>query len=198
MTPLIAIPAAGMSSRMQGRDKLLELIDGVPLLRRQTNAALATGLNVLVLIRPDDTGRRNALPNDPKLQISTVPEASEGMAATLRRAAAASGDQPLMILLPDIPGITTEDIQRVLSVFADHRGSKVVRASDTEDRPGTPVCLPAKVATGFSTLKGDEGGRLILNKKNDTELVRLNSDRATRDLNTPKDWAAWRAEHADD
>lgn len=197
MTPLIAIPAAGSASRMQGRDKLLEPIDGTPLLRRQTNAALATDLNVLVLIRPGDTDRRNALPNDPKLQISTVPDASEGMAATLRRAAAASGDQPLMILLPDVPGITTEDIQRVLSVFVDHRGSKVVRASGTKDRPGTPICLPAKVATGFSTLKGDEGGRSILNEKA-VELVRLNSDRATRDLNTPEDWAAWRAEHADD
>ena len=197
MTPLIAIPAAGMSSRMKGRDKLLVPIEGIPLLRRQTNAALATGLNVLVLIRPDDTERRDALPNDPKLQISTVSDAAEGMAATLRSAAAAANNQPLLILLPDVPGVTTEDIQCVLTAFADHQGTKVVRASDAEGRPGTPICLPANVLSRFLTLKGDEGGRAAL-KAEEVELIRFNTNRATRDLNTPEDWAEWRAEHADD
>ncbi len=198
MTPLIAIPAAGMSSRMRGRDKLLEPIDGVPLLLRQTNAALATGLNVRVLIRPQDTERRKALPNDPKLQISTVKDAAEGLAATLRSAVdAAANDQPLLILLPDVPGVTTEDIRCVLTAFADHHGARVVRASDAKGHPGTPICLPAKVLPRFSGLKGDEGGWNAL-KNEDVVLVRFNTDRATCDLNTPEDWAKWRAEHAED
>ncbi|NBR54129.1 MAG: nucleotidyltransferase family protein, partial [Rhodobacteraceae bacterium] len=42
MTPILIL-AAGKSSRMRGRDKHLEEIDGVPLLRRLALAALALG-----------------------------------------------------------------------------------------------------------------------------------------------------------
>ncbi|MGI9395714.1 MAG: nucleotidyltransferase family protein [Boseongicola sp.] len=196
MTPLIVIPAAGASSRMRGRDKLLELVDGTPLLCRQTNIALATGLNVLVLLRPGDRERRGTLPDEPRLQISSVPDAAEGIAATLRCAATAAIDKSLLILLPDVPGISTAEIQDVLSVFARHHGEKVARASDPDGNPGTPICLPAKVVNQFSKLKGDEGGRKFLLGE-DIELVRFSTNRATRDLNTPEDWADWRAEQTE-
>ncbi|MGI9389817.1 MAG: nucleotidyltransferase family protein [Boseongicola sp.] len=196
MTPLIVIPAAGASSRMCGRDKLLEIVDGIPLLCRQTNVALATGLDVLVLLRPSDTERRNSLPSDPKLQVSSVPDAEEGIAATLRSAATAANDKPLMILLPDVPGITTADVQKILTAFNRHGGTKIVRASDPDSHPGTPICLPANVLAKFSVLKGDEGGRKLLLEE-DVELVRFDTNRATRDLNTPEDWKTWRAEYSD-
>jgi molybdenum cofactor cytidylyltransferase len=178
---------------MRGPDKLLESIEGEPLLFRQAKAALATGLNVLVLIRQGDKERKNSLRTDPRLKVLTVADADEGMAATLRCAAAAAADQPMLILLPDVPGIRTVDIQAVLTEFARHRGLKVVRASDAERNPGTPICLPANVVAQFSKLKGDEGGRKLLENM-DIKFVQFNNDRATRDLNTPDDWANWRAE----
>lgn len=180
---------------MQGRDKLLEPIDGVPMLARQVNAALATGLNVLVMIRPNDAERRAVLPQDPKLEISIVHDADEGMAATLRTAATAASGLPLMILLPDIPGITTADIQSVLSAFKMHHEKKVVRASDAKDRPGTPICLPAEIAARLLELEGDEGGQRML-RGQQVELVRFDTDRATHDLDTPEDWVSWRADNA--
>ena len=48
--PIILL-AAGQSSRMRGRDKLLEMVDGQPLLRRQAAMALAvTDAPVLVAL----------------------------------------------------------------------------------------------------------------------------------------------------
>ena len=47
MIPIVIL-AAGASSRMRGRDKLLELVDGVALLRRQVERALNTGAKVFV------------------------------------------------------------------------------------------------------------------------------------------------------
>jgi CTP:molybdopterin cytidylyltransferase MocA len=44
-------------------------------------------------------------------------------------------------------------------------------------------------------LQGDDGGRAIMIAHRDqTHLVPLPGDHATRDLDTPEDWAAWRAE----
>ena len=50
ISPIILIPAAGRSSRMRGRDKLLEQVGGIPLLRLRVEAALATGHQVLVTL----------------------------------------------------------------------------------------------------------------------------------------------------
>ena len=49
MIPILIL-AAGSSSRMQGRDKLLETIDRVPLLRRTVNSALGTDHPVYVTL----------------------------------------------------------------------------------------------------------------------------------------------------
>ena len=48
----IIILAAGSSSRMRGRDKLLEKIDDIPLLRQQALAALAVSNDVIITLPP--------------------------------------------------------------------------------------------------------------------------------------------------
>ena len=57
----IIIPAAGASSRMGGRDKLLEEVEGVPLLRRQVLRAAETGCEVIVALPPGGRARLAAL-----------------------------------------------------------------------------------------------------------------------------------------
>ena len=194
MTPLIAIPAAGASSRMRGRDKLLETIDGTPLLRRQALAALATECPVAVTLPPDAPDRRKTVIDLP-LIIEEVPEATEGISASLRHAAERlAQDQALCILLPDVPGVTTSDIQTVLDVFEASQGEKVTRAGQQgTDTPGTPLVLPPEIAARFRTLRNEDSGRHLLNDTHPL-IVPFPDDRATRDLDTPEAWAAWRVE----
>ncbi|MDR9394937.1 MAG: NTP transferase domain-containing protein, partial [Roseovarius sp.] len=112
---VILLPAAGASARMEGPDKLLEPVDGMPLLRRQVLMALATGAPVLVTLPPGAAKRRAALAGlgDGKLAIREVPGASEGMGASIRAGAGwagASGAARLMILLADLPDLETADL----------------------------------------------------------------------------------------
>lgn len=192
--PLLAIPAAGTSSRMRGRDKLLEVVDGLPLVRRQAMAAVAVA-DTLVLLPPDAPGRRKALDGLP-LRIEPVPDHAEGLSASLRRAANIAGGRALAILLPDVPGVTEAEINAVISAFARHGGDHVVRASDPEGRPGTPVVIPPRLLPRVRALRGDQGARTVLDGEK-VLLVRFGDDRATRDLDTPEDWADWRARKDD-
>jgi molybdenum cofactor cytidylyltransferase len=198
VTPLIVLPAAGASSRMKGRDKLLETIEGQPLLRRQTLAALATGCPVAVTLPPDAPERHAAL-NSLSIQIELVPDADQGMSGSLRQAVALlAPDQPLGILLPDVPGIGSTDISAVLAAFRAQGSDSPARGASRSGTPGTPIFLPHRLALQFATLTGDEGGSALLAGEA-MHLVRFHDDRATRDLDTPEDWAEWRAEtgHAD-
>lgn len=191
--PLIVLPAAGSSSRMGGRDKLMETIEGVPLLRRQTLRAMATGCPVAIILPEGHTIRREAL-RGLAVQVEEVTGARAGMSVSLRRAAELlSPDQPLGILLPDVPGIETKDILAVLAEFRARGGRDAVRGAGSDGTPGTPLFLPYRIALKFSDLTGDEGGRSALEDET-VRLAYLKGDRASRDLDTPEDWAAWRTE----
>lgn len=193
MSPLIVIPAAGASSRMRGRDKLVESVNGMPLLRRQTLAALDTGCPVVVTLPPGPGARREAI-HDLSVHIEDVPDATEGLGASLRRAAgllAQGQGQAMGILLPDVPGIAGPDIRAVLEVFRETGEAIGVRASDIEGKPGTPLFLPHRIARLFAGLKGDTGGKSLLEGE-EVRLVPLSDDRATTDLDTPEAWKAWR------
>lgn len=191
----IVIPAAGASARMGGCDKLLERVAGLPLLRRQADAALATGAPVLVTLPPDRPARRAALAElEPALEWREVPNAAEGMAASLRVGAdwAAGRDAAgLMILPADMPDLTRADLAHCIAAFDDTR---ILRATAADGRPGHPVIFPRACLPALARLSGDCGARDLL-KGADIALLTLPGTHALTDLDTPADWAAWRARH---
>lgn len=190
----ILIPAAGTSSRMRGGDKLLEQVDGQPLLARQAQIARATGYPVLVTLRPDDP-RANVLPDG--VAVQETAEATEGLAASLRTGAAWAQDQgfgAIMIVLADLPEITLDDLQTVTAHFAQDP-TEICRATDDSGKPGHPVIFPAAVFDRMQELTGDDGAKPLLAQQ-PPRLCRLPGLRATTDLDTPEAWAAWRAKRA--
>lgn len=198
------IPAAGRSSRMRGRDKLLEKVGGVPILRRVAIEALRAAVGpVIVGIGPDDRERRKAL-RDLDVEIIEVADADEGMAATLRAGARAAlavmdatdgGDYEyfgMLVLLPDMPGIEAADIMEIERVF-QARGGPVVRATTEDGRAGHPVLFPDHALRDFGILSGDKGAAAMMEGER-IVIVALPGERAVLDLDTPEDWASWRKE----
>ncbi len=190
----ILIPAAGASRRMGGRDKLLEEVDGEAILRRTARLALSHSARVLVSL-PDSgmlaPGRRAALTG---LSVTIVPikDAHEGMAASFRAAVAAAGvAEALMILLPDMPDIDGTDIAQLFKAFAEDI-SKPLRAASSSGQPGHPVILPRTLFAELAVLSGDQGARRVLEGE-DVRLLALSGQRAMIDLDTPEEWADWRA-----
>ncbi|PTE23594.1 CTP--molybdopterin cytidylyltransferase [Cereibacter changlensis JA139] len=187
--PSILILAAGASSRMRGADKLLEPVEGVPLLRLLAQRALATEVRVLVALPPDRPSRTVAL-EGLAVERTTVAEAAEGMAAALRVGAAAVRG-PLMVLLGDLPEITTEDLQAMLKAGRE-TPEAILRATSAEGQPGHPILFPPALLPELMRLTGDTGARALLAGR-PLRLIALPGRHATTDLDTPEDWAVWRA-----
>jgi len=74
----------------------------------------------------------------------------------------------------------------------DAGGKQIIRATDTSETPGHPVIIPRHMFEGFADLRGDQGARPLL-RGQDVIQVALPDLHATTDLDTPLDWAAWRA-----
>jgi molybdenum cofactor cytidylyltransferase len=192
----VLILAAGASSRMQGRDKLLEQVDGMPLLRRQTLRACATGCCVLVALPPAPHPRYDAL-KGVRAKLVPVPDAAEGMNASLRAGLAAlpKGVQAVMVMLGDMPELTTEDLCTVRAAVDPGSDTLIWRAVTQSGAAGHPTVFHAQLLPELMRLTGDGGGRAVVQAHTDRTMhIPLPADHARTDLDTPADWAAWRAD----
>ena len=191
----ILIPAAGASSRMRGRDKLIEEVDGLPLLRRQAKRAIFTGAHVTVTVPDHDHPRAKALAGLP-VQLVAVPDADLGMSASLRRGVSflPDGMKALMILPGDMPDLGTTDILTMVEHFRATPFPMVYQATSADGRPGHPVLFPAECFPALAQIDGDQGARKVLEAyKHRLRRVALPGERALTDLDTPEAWEIWRA-----
>ena len=193
MIPILIL-AAGQSSRMRGRDKLLEDVGGEPLIRRQARQALALGGAVYVALGPEQHRRAAAL-EGLDVTILTVPEAGEGMSGTMRGAVARLPEAPaFMLVLGDLVALETADLQKVYAAFVDQPDHLIWRGVTEDGKHGHPIIFSGKLRPEFAQLAGDGGGETLVKPLiPQTYLVPLSGNRARLDLDTPEDWDDWRA-----
>ena len=189
MSIAILIPAAGASSRMRGRDKLLERIGEEPILKRVALRALLVSDEVVVTLPPESD--RAAVLADLDVKQVVVTDAELGMSASIRAGVAAVSDdaQGVMILPADMPDITADDIATIHQAFV--LNGNIIRASSNSGQPGHPVVFPRSCISALSKLIGDQGAKPAMLGQ-DVTVVPLPNDNAITDLDTPDDWENWR------
>lgn len=185
----LLVLAAGSSSRMRGRDKLMEIVDGIPQIVRASRAGIDAGLETIVAI-PCSSGTRRAALTGLPVQIVEVVDADEGMGASLRTATAALPPEAeaAMVLPADMPEINAADLAAVAGAFT---GEDVIRGASGAV-PGHPVLFPRRLIPALTRLSGDRGARDVLHNE-EAQLVPLPLTHALTDLDTPEAWAEWRA-----
>ena len=192
MSLAIVILAAGASSRMRGRDKLFEVAEGTPILTRLVHFAQVCG-DVYVTL-PDPNHPRHNLLTGTKAVPIYVPDAADGMSASIKRAFAAvmeTSATGMMILTGDLPDLTEAHFTQVCAEWAKDK-TRYVQAKDRDGKPGHPVIIPKSGWADIETLQGDIGLRNILREKR-MEYVSFKDYGPTLDLDTPEAWDNWRA-----
>ncbi len=189
----ILLLAAGRSSRMRGADKLMELVDGEPLIRNRARICLATGMKTIVVLPKDRIERAVAL-DDTAVEQVVSQNAHMGLSHSLRDGIAHVTTDLAMIMLADLPALTTDDLSLVMS-RAHTTGARITRGATQTGQPGHPVVVHRSVFPELRALSGDQGAQPVLQSYEDrTELVTLPGRNAILDLDTPEDWARWRGD----
>ena len=84
-----------------------------------------------------------------------------------------------------------------LGLFDAEEGRAIVRAVSVDGKPGHPVLFGRRFFEDLGALTGDRGAKVVVKEHPEFVVdVPLSGKRALVDLDTPEDWAAWRAEES--
>jgi CTP:molybdopterin cytidylyltransferase MocA len=153
MAILIAVLGAGRAARF-GADKLAQPCAGKPLGQWALDAALATGQRVVLI------GRENAPPQfTGDFGFAANPDADTGLASSVAcaaRIAIAERAEALLLLLADMPLVTTAMLEQLMAAGAP------AASRYGDGRLGVPALVPARDFTMLETLSGDAGAGAVL------------------------------------
>jgi molybdenum cofactor cytidylyltransferase len=183
--------AAGRSSRLAPANKLLELIDGAPIVRRVAGIALASGAGPVIVVTGFDAARvANAVHN---LKVTIVHNATfeEGLSSSLRAGLSAlpSDSDGTLILLGDMPATESSDLEALMAAFAA-KDRQAICVPVRHGRRGNPVLWGAAYFAEMMSLSGDVGAKPLMARHTEhvTEVA-AGSDGIFADVDTPSDLA---------
>lgn len=177
--------AAGSSRRMEGSNKLLEAVGGVPMVRRVANAALASRCASVVVVTGFAADDVQDCLAGLELDFTNNPEHLTGMASSLRRglAALAPDVDAVVVLLADMPCIHGGHVDRLIAAFDPQRPKIVVPMK--AGRRGNPILWPRALFAEMQTVEGDVGARELLQRHADLiEPVAFDDDAIFADVDT--------------
>lgn len=192
----ILILAAGQSTRMIGINKLLKNLNGITLVEKVVCQSLKSkASNVSIIIQKKDLEIENVLSLLPVKILKTSFEnigigysISKGMELLKK-----NDPDGVLILLGDMPDITTKHINRMIDEFINNSLQKIIRACSQNMIPGNPVLFPKSFFDLLLKLKGDKGARKILNNYNHMiKYIILPKMTALTDIDTQEQYDEWR------
>ncbi len=193
----IVLLAAGASTRMRGKDKLMRKIDGTPLIRRIARECCeSTAAEVIVVLRDADRQRAKELA-DFSVTIVNNPDWATGMASSLVAGLSnvANETDAIMVLLADMPDIRQREIDLLIQTY-EVSSAEIVRAS-SGGIGGHPILFSNTLFDEIRDLSGPNGARDVIKKHAKAiQLVDIGDMSATTDLDTPEDWAEYLSKKA--
>ncbi|WP_064697425.1 nucleotidyltransferase family protein [Rhizobium aegyptiacum] len=187
----IIILAAGKASRMgeRGKNKLLAEFEGVPLVRRSALTALGSQAASVVVVAGHRRNEIEAALDDLALPLVDNPDYASGIASSLIAGFScrpAGGADGILVMLADMPGISTAHLNALISAFGNVNGEAAVRAV-SRGKPGNPVILPRSLNRAILRLRGDVGARDIIATAGLPVLDVDIGDAAHLDVDTPEE-----------
>jgi molybdenum cofactor cytidylyltransferase len=155
--------AAGRSSRMGGPNKLMALFSGKPLIRQTVERVLASSAAGAVVVTGHQAARIREALDGLDVRFAHNADFAAGLSGSLRAGVAAlpADCAGAMIVLGDMPGVSTGDLDRLVATFRQSGGSVVVRACHDGKR-GNPVLLPRSLFAAVAKLEGDTGAKHLI------------------------------------
>jgi len=186
--------AAGQSRRM-GRNKLLEPVDGRPMVSHSVDTVLASSARpVIVVLGHQSEAVRAALAGRPVTFVEN-PDYAEGLSTSLRRGIAAlpADCDGALVCLGDMPLVRQQHLDKMIAAFNPVE-SRCIIVPTAGGKRGNPVLWAARFFPAMKTVAGDVGAKHLIGEYADLVCeVPFEDGAVLVDIDTPQALAALRA-----
>ena len=183
--------AAGLSSRMEGPNKLLLPVGGEPAVRRSVRAVLDSGVQEVVVV----TGHqgREVMKAVLDLPVTIQPniryEDGQMRSVAVGVAGLTRPTDAIMVCLGDMVLLTADDLRELMTVYRAHTDSSIVMPRYQGER-GNPIVFATAYAPEVAAGRKLIGCRKLAEQYPDEAYFHdVTHDRYSTDLDTPADYA---------
>ncbi len=180
--------AAGRSRRMGTRNKLLAVVDGVPMVARVVDAALASVDAGVYVVTGHEHEQVASVLAGRKVRLVHNPDYAEGLSTSLRAGLAALGEDvdAVLVCLGDMPRVSPAHMDKLIAAFDPNQG-RAICVPMWQGRRGHPVLWARQFFAEMRTIKGDVGARHLLGEYADlTCEVPVADDGVLVDVDSPE------------
>ena len=170
------ILAAGLSSRMGDKQKLVLPYQGKPLLGHMLTALDEADLvGRVVAVTGHESEAIGAVCLSYSAEVAHNEHFKDGLASSIKVGVQAceAGSDGILICHGDMPLINKDHIQALCATFQINSDKIIVPSF--EGRQGNPVLWPKSYFSRLKSLKGDKGAKAILQENQDA-IIRINID----------------------
>lgn len=180
--------AAGRSTRMGERNKLLEVVDGQSMVRHAVAAAEQSKAETITVVTGHEADRIRGELDTSDVTFVDNPNYAEGLATSLVAGLNALPDDVdgVIVLLGDMPGVSAGIIDRLIAAFAPDDGRGIC-VPTSGGRRGNPILWARRYVTEMKSLQGDVGAKSILGiHAEDIAEVPIDIGDVLTDIDTPE------------
>jgi molybdenum cofactor cytidylyltransferase len=185
------VPAAGRSSRMAPRNKLLQALNGEPMVRRVATVALASGARPVIVVTGYDAGSVADALRGLEVRIVHNPSYADGLSTSLRAGLRAlpEGCDGALICLGDMPGIEVGVLRALITAF-EASGRDAICVPVRHGRQGNPVLWGASYFAEMMAIDGDRGAKPMIARHADHVIeMEVATNGIFEDVDAPSDLA---------
>jgi molybdenum cofactor cytidylyltransferase len=187
--------AAGQSRRMGAANKLLEPLNGKPMMLHAVDAALETSADPVIVVTGHEPERIREAVKGRAVTIAHNPDFADGLSTSLRAALTVLGDdvEGVIVCLGDMPAVSSDHMSRLIAAFDPEAGRSIIVPTVAGKR-GNPVLWHRRFFTQMADISGDVGARHLIGENEESLFeVAMDDGAVLEDLDTPAALEAYRA-----
>ena len=186
--------AAGRSTRMGAANKMLLPVEGVPMVQRAVDTALASKARPVFVVTGHEPDAVRAALAGRDVAFVHNPDYAQGLSTSLRAGidALPKDVDGVLVCLADMPLVTPQVLERLTAAFNPVEG-RAICVPTAAGRRGNPILWARRFFAEMRAASGDVGARVLLADHADQVVeVETGEDGIFVDVDTPEALAALR------
>lgn len=188
MLSLIVL-AAGKSTRMRGRNKLLVKVESRPIIRRVVEAGLKSKVDEVIVVLGWEADKIQKALDDLPCRFVVNKDYEKGQSSSVKAGLreVSGATQAILILPGDVAMIDASSINLVIDQYS--RGKHPIIVAAHKSRPGHPILLDRQLFREIEQIDEQSFGLKAVVKKHEgtVRFVEAGSSNVLRDVDTPED-----------